>query len=85
MRTRHFALIIGVVAGPMVIVCDGIEAVLGRMRERKMTGETTIHEIGLWAIHAQPGDWVDWDQGWLFALSDEHATFMRDGRTDTTH
>lgn len=74
----NFVITIGVEAGPMVIVCGSIEMLLDRLRERLREPDELIHEVGLWALHAKPGEWLDWDRGWLFAVSQEQPFHVCD-------
>ena len=76
---------IGVDSGPMVIACDNIEALLGHMRARLLQTEDVVQEVGIWSIHAKPGEWLDWDQGWVFAVADTHPTYVRETAPKERH
>lgn len=73
-----FAIVIGVSQGPMVVRCTSIEMLLDRLREKLHESENVIHEVGLWALRARPGDWLDWEYGWIFACSDVEPFIVRD-------
>lgn len=80
-----FVIVIGVADGPMTIACDSIEALLGRMREKLLETEDVVQDVGIWAIHARPGDWLDWDHGWVFAVAAEQPTYVRNASTKARH
>lgn len=72
-----FALVVRAKGGMIEFNCPSIEDLLGRIREFGSNDEI-VNEIGLWAISAELGDWLDWWGGWVFRVKYPEPYFVVD-------
>lgn len=64
-------IVVANLTGVVKIDCGSASEMLQMMRDALGQPEEVVHELGLWSIHAKPGEWVDWPQGYLFVVSSD--------------
>ena len=63
-----FVLLVGQSRGLLRFECTSVEMLLDTFRDKLHESAGIIDDVGHWAIHAEPGAWLDWPGGYVFAV-----------------